>query len=51
MVTGKLDVREAALLLLDEPEEPKLLEEQDAMIDAEEEPGDDLDSIPEEADA
>ena len=51
VVTGKLDVREAALLLLDEPEEPKLFEEQDAMIDAEEEPGDDLDSIPEEADA
>jgi len=44
-------VREAVARLPDEPEEPEPPDEVDAMIDAEEEPGDDLDSIPEEADA
>ena len=42
MVTGKLDVREAAAGLPDEVEEPEPLDEADALIDGEEEPTDAL---------
>jgi type I restriction enzyme S subunit len=51
VVTGKLDVQEAAARLPDEPEEPEPPEEVDTMIDAEKEPGDDLDTTLEEAEA
>ena len=53
VVTGKLDVREAAARLPDEVEEPEPREEPreetDALTDGEEEPTDDLDTAPEEA--
>ena len=49
VVTGKLDVREAAARLPDEVEEPEPREETDALTDGEEEPSDDLDTAPEEA--
>ena len=53
MVTGKLDVREAASRLPDEVEEPEPLEEPreetDALTDGEEEPTDDRDAASEEA--
>ena len=49
MVTGKLDVREAASRLPDEVEEPEPLDETDALTDGKEEPSDDLDAAPEEA--
>ncbi len=49
VVTGKLDVREAAARLPDEVEELEPLDEADALIDGEEEPSDDLDTVPEEA--
>ena len=42
VVTGKLDVREAAAGLPDEVEEPEPLDEADALIDGEEEPNDAL---------
>ena len=42
VVTGKLDVREAAAGLPDEVEEPEPLDEADALIDGEEEPTDAL---------
>ncbi len=48
VVTGKLDVR-AAARLPDEVEELEPLDEADALIDGEEEPSDDLDAVPEEA--
>ncbi len=52
VVTGKLDVREAAARLLDEAEEPEPLDDEaDAMTNAEEDATDDLDSAPEEAEA
>ncbi len=51
VVTGKLDVREAALLLPDEAEEPEPLDEAEALTDAEDITADDLDPAPEEADA
>ena len=51
VVTGKLDVREAAVRLPDEVEEPEPLDEADALTDGEEEPTDDLDAVPEEAEA
>ena len=51
MVTGKLDVREAAARLPDEPRNREPLEEAEALADAEEEHGDDLDAVPEEAEA
>ena len=51
VVTGKLDVREAAARLPDDAEEPEPLNETDAMIDAEEGTADDLDAVPEEAEA
>ena len=46
VVTGKLDVREAASRLPDEAEEPEPLDETDALTDGEEEPTDDLDDRP-----
>ena len=49
VVTGKLDVREAAARLPDEVEEPEPLDETDAITDGEDEPTDDLDAVPEEA--
>ena len=49
VVTGKLDVREAAARLPDEVEEPEPREETDALIEGEEEPTDDRDAAPEEA--
>lgn len=49
VVTGKLDVREAAARLLEEAEELELLEETDALPDDEEDAADNLDAIPEEA--
>ena len=49
VVTGKLDVREAAAGLPDEVKEPEPFDETSALIDGEEEPSDDLDAAPEEA--
>ena len=49
VVTGKLDVREAAARLPDESEEPEPLDETDALTDVEDEPTDDLDAVAEEA--
>ena len=49
VVTGKLDVREAAAGLRDEIKEPEPFDETSALIDGEEEPSDDLDAVPEEA--
>ena len=49
VVTGKLDVREAAARLPDEVEEPEPCDETDALTDGEEEPTDDRDAAPEEA--
>ena len=51
VVTGKLDVREAAARLPDEVEEPEPLAEIDALTDVEDEPTDDLNAVPEEAEA
>jgi len=51
VVTGKLDVREAAARLPDEPDELELADEAEAPLDAEESQADDLDAIPEELDA
>jgi type I restriction enzyme S subunit len=48
LVTGKLDVREAAARLPDEPDGPDEPEPLDAARDADGEPGDDLDTLPEE---
>ncbi len=49
VVTGKLDVREAAARLPDEVEEPEPLDETDALTEGEEEPTDDRDDATEEA--
>ena len=51
VVTGKLDVREAAARLPLEAEEAEPLDEADALADAEEDTADDLDAVPEEAEA
>jgi type I restriction enzyme, S subunit len=51
VVTGKVDVREAASRRPDEAEEPELLDEADAPTDAEEDAADELDAVPEEAEA
>ena len=51
VVTGKLDVREAAARLPDEPEEPEPADETEAPLDGEESQADDLDAIPEETEA
>ncbi len=52
VVTGKLDVREAAAWLPDEAEEPEPLEDADALVEGNEEgEGADLDAAPEEAEA
>ena len=51
VVTGKLDVREAAANLPDEPDEPEPLDEADDLLDRDEEKADDLAAIPEEAEA
>ena len=49
VVTGKLDVREAAARLPDEVEEPEPLDETDALIEGEDGPTDDRDAVPAEA--
>ena len=49
VVTGKLDVREEAARLPDEVEEPEPLDETEAITDGEDQPTDDLDAVPEEA--
>ena len=49
VVTGKLDVREAAARLPDEDEESEPLDETDTLINGKEEPSDGLDTTPEEA--
>ena len=49
VVTGKLDVREAASRLPDEAEEPEPLDGTDALTEGEEGPTDDRDAAPEEA--
>ena len=49
VVTGKLDVREAAANLPEEPDEPEPLNEADDLINSDEEMADDLDAIPEAA--
>ena len=46
VVTGKLDVREAAARLPDEVEELEPVDEADALIDGEEEPTDALATVP-----
>jgi type I restriction enzyme S subunit len=51
VVTGKLDVREAAARLPDEPDEPQPAEEAEAPLDAEESQAGDVDAMPEEAEA
>ena len=51
VVTGKLDVREAAAQLPDERDEPEPADEAEAPLDAEESQAEDLDAIPEEAEA
>jgi type I restriction enzyme S subunit len=51
VVTGKLDVREAAAGLPDEPEEPKPLDEPDDQLDPEDASSDELDAVLEEAEA
>ena len=51
VVTGKLDVREAAARLPDETEEPEPLDEIDTEDDADEAGVDDTDAVPEEAEA
>ena len=51
VVTGKLDVREAAARLPDEIEEPEPLDEAEALSDADEDAADDLDAVAEEAEA
>ena len=49
VVTGKLDVREAAARLPDEVEEPEPLDDTDAITEGDEEPADDLDTAIKEA--
>jgi type I restriction enzyme S subunit len=49
VVTGKLDVRETAGRLPDETDEPELVDEGDVMSAVDDEPVDDLDTAPEEA--
>jgi type I restriction enzyme S subunit len=49
VVTGKLDVREAAARLPKEVEEPEPLDGTDALTDADEDAADDLSAVPEEA--
>ena len=49
VVTGKLDVREAAARLPDEVEEPEPLDVTDTLTDGEDEPADDLDAATQEA--
>ena len=49
VVTGKLDVREAAARLPEEVEEPEPLDDTDAIIEGDEEPADDLDTAIKEA--
>ncbi len=51
VVTGKLDVRDAAARMPDEVEEPEPLEEIEAEGDTDEAGVDDTDSVPEEAEA
>ena len=51
VVTGKLDVREAAAQLPDETDEPEPLDETDALSDAEENKAGDLDAVTEGAEA
>lgn len=51
VVTGKLDVREAAARLPDELEEPELLDEAEADGDAEEATDEELEAVPEEIEA
>ena len=46
VVTGKLDVREAAAGLPDEVKEPEPFDETSALIDGEEEPTDALATVP-----
>ena len=51
VVTGKLDVREAAARLPDEVDEPEPLDEAEADEDVDEDAAEDLDGVPEEAEA
>jgi type I restriction enzyme S subunit len=51
VVTGKLDVREAAARLPDETEEPEPVDEADAFTDVDGDAPDDLDAVPEESGA
>ena len=51
VVTGKLDVREAAARLPDEADEPEPPDEAEDLSDADEATADDLDAAPEEAEA
>jgi type I restriction enzyme S subunit len=51
VVTGKLDVREAAAHLPDEAEEPEPRDEAELLVQSEQEEGADLEAVPEEADA
>ncbi|MCZ7616786.1 MAG: restriction endonuclease subunit S [Myxococcota bacterium] len=51
VVTGKLDVREAAARLPDEIDELESIDESDVLADAEDATSDDRDAVPEEAEA
>jgi type I restriction enzyme S subunit len=50
VVTGKVDVREAAAKLPDETYDPEVLDETEAFSDSDEAADDDADSLPDEAD-
>ena len=51
VVTGKLDVREAAARLPDEVDEPEPLDEAEADIDVDADEADEIDAVPEEVEA
>ena len=51
VVTGKLDVREAAANLPEEPDKPEPLDEAEGLVNSDEEVADDLHATPEEAEA
>ena len=51
VVTGKLDVREAAANLPDEADEPEALDDIDALAEGDESADSDLDAVPDEAEA
>lgn len=51
VVTGKLDMREAAARLPDDTGEPEPLEEPEALVEADQDSAEDFDAAPEEVEA